>query len=85
MKLHGESGYYLTLYESAVEYISSQEVSKEELQSVMLPARESFRSGSINSETGIGNYVKGKIRRLSTAVTGPNSSLPRTKSKSIYS
>ena len=80
LQLHGESGYYLTLYESALEYISSLEVDEMDLNNVTLDTKETFRSGSIGGgELGVKNFVKGRIRRLSTAVTGGQfSPSPRT-------
>lgn len=43
-QLQGESGYYLTIYESAVEYVLAYDIPEELLQKVQIPTPQSIRN-----------------------------------------
>jgi len=74
-QLHGESGYYLTIYESAVEYIYSMEVNQEELDQVQIRKPDYSRTQSIAQSPGIAKAITGKLkRRISSVVGGHQSS-----------
>ena len=58
-QLHGECGYYLTVYESALEYILSQEVPEDKLQ---LTGIES--SSVTNSNSALTQLPENPIRKM---------------------
>lgn len=67
-QLQGESGYYLTIYESAVEYVLAADIPNQILKNVVLKSSDSANrtNESVNSSNAFSRLFSSKHRRFST-------------------